>query len=253
VQAIMQKPFYTRIALLGVACVLLFAAIVLVSILILSPSDIGFPIVIGVVALVIGALINFIPHPWNLVVAVLAGLFCLMISSDGIDLSLTSPESFFDFSFPIFLITAGILLLIGGITGVIQYFRHRPSNGNPGLVTGIRALFAILALLLVVSAGLTVANLGSASAADKDGATYLSAKDEEFSTDALSASADGKIVVDNKDPLLHTFTIDDLDIDVKVGPGSHEVINLENVKPGEYFYRCRVSGHESMDGTLTVK
>lgn len=252
-QAFMQKPFYTRIALLGVACILALAAIILVPILAFSPSDLAFPLVIAVVALVVGALIFFIPHPWGLVVAVLGGLLCLLFASDGIDLSLGSPQSFFDFSFPVFFLSAGALLLIGGITGLVQHFRHKVSTGNASLVTGIRVVFAVLVLLLVVSAGLTVSNIGSASASDKEGAAYLKAKDSEFSTDALSAPPSGKVVIDNNDPILHTFTIDELDIDVKVGPGSHEVVNLDNVKPGEYFYRCRVSGHESMDGTLTVK
>jgi plastocyanin len=249
----MQKPFYTRIALLGVACILTIAAIILVAILVFSPSDVAFPLIVGVVALVVGALISVIPHPWNLILAVIAGLLCLLFASDGLDLSLGSPQSFFDFAFPVFFFTGGVLLLIGGITGLVQHFRHQPSDGNARLVTGIRAVFGVLVLILAVSAVLTVVNIGSASAADKEGAALLKAKDDEYSTDTLSTSGNGKVVIENKDPILHTFTIDDLDIDVKVGPGSHEVVKLDNVKAGEYFYHCRVSGHESMDGTLTVK
>jgi cupredoxin-like protein len=249
----MQKPFYTRVALLGVAFVLMLAAFLFVVILIFSPSDIGFPLVMAVVALVIAALIFFIPYPWGLIVAVLGGLFAFLFVGDGIGLTITSPESFFDFIFPVMFIPAGLLLLIGGITGLVQHFRHQPTNGNPALVTGIKGLFAVVVVLLAISAVLNVLNLGTVSAEDKEGAAYTKMKDDEFITGDLSSSASGKIAIDNRDPYLHTFTIDDLDIDVKIGGGSSDVINLDNVDAGEYFFYCRVVGHEDMTGKLTVR
>ncbi|MGE0056725.1 MAG: cupredoxin domain-containing protein [Dehalococcoidia bacterium] len=252
-QRIMDRPFYTRIALLGVALVLSLAAFLFVVILIFSPDDVVFPIIMGVVALIVGALILFIPYPWGLVFAVLAGAVCFLFVSDKPELSFGSPDSFFDFIFPVMFVPAGLFLLVGGITGLVQHFRHQPTNGNSTLVAGVKGVFAVVVALLAISAVLTVLNLGSASAADKEGAAYLKTKDDEFTNQAISASPSGKIVIDNRDPYLHTFTIDDLDLDVKIGGGSYAVINLDNVKPGEYFFHCRVSGHESMDGKLTVQ
>jgi plastocyanin len=253
VQAITQKPFYTRIALLGVAAILTLAAILFVPIVIFSPGDLVFPIIIAVIALVVGALITFIPQPWGLIFAVLGGIFCLLFASDGLDLSLGNPDSFFDFIFPLFFIAGAILLLSGGIGGLIHHFRHSEGNSNQTLVTVAKGIVAVVGVLMVISAVLTVVNLGSASASEKEGAAYVKAKDTKFSTDKLSASPTGKIAFDNRDPILHTLTIDDLDIDLVVGPGSHEVVTLENAKAGDYIYRCRVSGHEDMAGTLTVK
>jgi hypothetical protein len=148
---------------------------------------------------------------------------------------------------------AAALLLIGGITGLVQHFRHQPSNGNPTLVTGIKGLLAVVVALLAISAVLTVLNQSTVSADDKEGAAYSKMKDDEFLTEELSASSSGKIAIDNRDPYLHTFTIDDLDIDVKIGGGSSDVITLDNVDAGEYFFYCRVVGHEDMTGKLTVR
>ena len=78
-------------------------------------------------------------------------------------------------------------------------------------------------------------------------------KKNEFEPAEISTSRTGKLVIENNDPILHTFTIEALDIDVKVGPGSFETYTLDSVEAGEYVFNCKVSGHEDMDGTLTVR
>jgi plastocyanin len=250
---IAEKPFYTRIALLGTGVFLFLALIIFVAILILSPSDIVFPIVLAVPALVIAALVYFV-HPWGLIAAILGGLVALLFTSEGIDLSITSPDAFFDFIFPVFGILTAVLLLGGGIGGLVQHFRKRTSQEGPAIVSNsVKAALGLVAVLVIISAALTAASLGDVSASEKEGAVVLTAKDEEFLETALTASPAGKILLKNRDPLLHTFTIDALDIDEKMGPGREKVFELESVPAGQYGFRCRVPGHEDMSGILTVR
>jgi uncharacterized cupredoxin-like copper-binding protein len=251
-QAVMERPFYTRIALLGVAMFLLVAAIILVPILILEPEAIIFPIILSVPALIIGALIFFV-RPWGLSAGVLGGLLGLMFSSDGIGLTATSPQAFFDFLFPVVLLPASIFLIAGSVTGLVQHFRKVANEGNPTVAMAVKGVLGVIGVLMAVSLVLTVANLGNASAEDKEGAVFLEMKHTEFEPTEGSTSRTGKLVIENNDPILHTFTIDALDIDIKVGPGSFETYTLDNVAAGEYGFYCRVSGHEDMDGVLTVR
>jgi uncharacterized cupredoxin-like copper-binding protein len=62
-----------------------------------------------------------------------------------------------------------------------------------------------------------------------------------------------KIVAKNSDPYIHTFTVEDLDMDVKLGPGSEKLILIERPVAGTYEFICAITGHESMKGTLTIR
>jgi hypothetical protein len=69
-----------------------------------------------------------------------------------------------------------------------------------------------------------------------------------------ASSGDVKLVVKNRDPILHTFTIDDLDVDVALGPWSEQVIVLTDLRPGNYGFICRVFDHATdMTGVITVQ
>ena len=248
-----EKPFYTRVALLGTGVFLLLALIILVAILIFSPSDVVFPITLAIPALVIAALVYFI-HPWGLIAAVIGGVVALLFAGDGIGLSLTSPDSFFDFIFVLFSLLTALLLLLGGIGGLVQHFRHRDHRDGPPVVANlVKGAVSLVAVLAIISAVLTLASLGDVSASEKEGAVLVTAKDDEFLETALTASPTGKLLLDNRDPILHTFTIEAIDVDVKMGPGREKVYQLKSVPPGEYGYYCRVPGHEAMDGILTVR
>lgn len=252
---IKDAPFWTRVALLGLALPLFFAVVTAIAILLYEPEAIVFPIVIGVIILVVGSLITFI-RPWGLIAGVLVGLFGLMASFDGIDLSLGTPRSYFDFSFPVLILPGAILLLAGSVMGLIQHFKKSTAqSGPPAVVMAIKGVLGIVAVLLAMSAVMTLTMNGSVSAEDKEGATIISAHHSEWNTDALAASASGttKIVVKNRDPILHTFTVKDLDIDIVVGPGEEKLIEISSPGAGVYGFICEVMGHEDMAGAITTK
>ena len=65
--------------------------------------------------------------------------------------------------------------------------------------------------------------------------------------------------MDNDDLIIHTFTVQTLDIeitkldiDITVGPKSETLVELPPLEPGDYPYTCEVPGHEEMKGTLVV-
>jgi uncharacterized cupredoxin-like copper-binding protein len=61
-----------------------------------------------------------------------------------------------------------------------------------------------------------------------------------------------KIVVRNNDSVLHTFTIDALDIDARLGPHSETLVVIEP-SAGTYGFFCQVPGHEQMAGLITIR
>ena len=57
---------------------------------------------------------------------------------------------------------------------------------------------------------------------------------------------------------MNTFTMRDpargIDIDVRMGPWSEELVEIEPLQEGIYGFICRVEGHEQdMTGALTVR
>jgi plastocyanin len=107
----------------------------------------------------------------------------------------------------------------------------------------------------VVSGILTVTGRSTVSAEERVGAVVVKMKQLEFEPDQMEASTGEapRVVVENDDPFLHTFSISDFDIDVTVKPGSEELVELPELAAGSYTYQCEVAGHEDMNGTLEVR
>ncbi|MEX0781911.1 MAG: cupredoxin domain-containing protein [Dehalococcoidia bacterium] len=252
----MGKPYYARIALLGIAVYLFIEAVILVVTLVYEPSEAWYPFLVGGLALAGGATIYFV-HPWGLLVGLMGGLFGILFSMDSIGENLSSPDSFLDFAYrPVFWLAGTILVLTGSIGGLVQHFRGYTGASGPGVVTKAAiGLLGVVAGLSLYSAILTVAGIDHVSRADKEGATMLTASVWRFDREVLAAASGGttKIVVKNNDLNLHTFTVDSLDIDVKVGPRGERLVLLDSPRAGAYEFRCRITGHERMRGTLRVE
>ena len=57
--------------------------------------------------------------------------------------------------------------------------------------------------------------------------------------------------VDNRDGIHHTFTIEDLGVDLEIPALKAKRVQFD-APPGTYEIICTVPGHESMTGALTV-
>lgn len=104
------------------------------------------------------------------------------------------------------------------------------------------------------SAAVTVAGIDRVSADEREDAIVITASAWKFNAPALAVASGrpAKLLVENNDAVVHTFTVEALALDVRLGPFDHTLVPLE-APPGRYEFRCRVTGHEAMRGILTVE
>jgi hypothetical protein len=249
------KDGYAQAGLIGLGMYFVALAIILIAILIYDVAEIYFLLFFLVPGLIVGAALLFWKR-WGLLVAILGSAIGILFLSEDADLILTTPEAFFDFAGTWFGLVGLFIVLLAAVIGTIQYVRKQPSAAlSASQRTVILGVAAVLALASIVSLVLTALNTGGVSTADASGAQRIEAKHTEWSVTMVTASSgDVKLVVKNRDPILHTFTIDDLDVDVALGPWSEQVIVLTDLRPGNYGFICRVFDHEAdMTGVLTVQ
>lgn len=252
-----KRPFYTRIALTGIAMYLAIEVLIFLGTLAFEPDiQLWYPVIVGGIVLAGGAFIYFW-HPWGLVVGIIGGLLGIFFSLDGIRQNLASPESFLDFAYrPVIWFGGTILVLAGSIGGLIQHFRGRTSEQGPA--ASLRAAQGIVAIVIIISlasAALTIRGIHHVSANDRAGATIVEISGWRFSTDAISVPSGGetKLVIENNDANIHTFTVEGLGLDMKLGPFGDTLIVLDAPPPGRYEFHCRITGHEAMHGIITVE
>lgn len=125
-----------------------------------------------------------------------------------------------------------------------------------GRVTARWAPIAAAALggAIIVAAGVAalVAPASPATAAASD--VRVVSEDVAFDTAALDVAA-GEVTVElaNRDLFWHTFTIDELGVDLAVPVNGGRQVTFD-AEPGTYRFYCRIPGHEArMAGTLTVR
>lgn len=146
---------------------------------------------------------------------------------------------------------AFVAIALPGLAAVVAGFRRAPrasasSRSAVAIVVFMAAAFATLAFTSIFTAGPT-----TVAAPD---VLRLETKSVRFSTGELSATA-GTITVRvaNRDLFWHTFTIDELGVDLRVPVGGEQQRTFA-ARPGTYAYYCAIPGHSAaMRGTLTVR
>jgi plastocyanin len=145
----------------------------------------------------------------------------------------------------------GVISLVGlaAAAGALVNWRKSPAPSGLAVMVGSTGL----TLLLVV----TLASLmlkGPAEPMAQGGSIELGSKSMLYTSSELTSNA-GEITVTltNDDLWWHTFTIDELDIDLNVPMGAERSVTF-NAAPGEYRFYCGIPGHEAigMHGILTV-
>ncbi len=125
---------------------------------------------------------------------------------------------------------------------------------RPEAVRGTAMSVAIIVLAFVATLGAAAALAAEGPSASAT-ALRVEAKNTAFSARTLTGSA-GAVAVwfANRDLFWHTFTVDELGVDLKVPVGGERTISF-NASPGTYAYYCAVPGHREagMEGTLTVR
>lgn len=198
-------------------------------------------IVIGVV---FGAFVPFLNarrRKLGLSFGILGGI-ALLGNMPAVISELARPESAPAFILTLYTTIAVIVVLVSGL-GIFFGYTADPARA---LVLGVVAVFAVGTAASVVVA----LNTPSDAAAATD--IQVTAEKVEFDPEGLTAAAGTVGVwVDNRDGIHHTFTIEDLDVDLEIPALKAKRVEFE-APPGTYEVICTVPGHESMTATITV-
>lgn len=249
---IASKATILGLVLYGVAMVLAVVATVL-------SGEIGFMTVffaisLALTAVLVGLIWRF--GAWALALTAALMLLNLAMSGQYMVEAFRFPGSFFDFAVALFSVSGSLLALGGAIVALVARRRHAmrsaPTRTERVAAGGLVAALVVLAVLSVV---LTLASRNSVSAEAKAGALPVRMKATTFEPERLEARTGQslRLLVRNSDPGTHSFTVETLDMDVTISPGSERLVELADLPPGEYVYVCKLFGHESiMKGTLAV-
>lgn len=167
----------------------------------------------------------------------------LVLSAPFVVPTLTVPASAGDF----ILNVASILAALTGIVASIALLRGLGPSGAPlSIARAAAGLFVVAAIFSVFS------TVTYDDATRQEGDIELVAKDVEFVPTSLeSDGGEISVFVENQGSTLHTFTIDDLDVDLDV-PASKSARVTFDAEPGTYEFYC-VPHEGDMEGTLTVE
>jgi plastocyanin len=143
------------------------------------------------------------------------------------------------------LLTAVALLGLIAAGGYLIW-RDRKAGAAPLLAVGASAVLLV---------GLLISGAGSGSASDAVGGIDLVSENLAFSqTEINGAPGELTVSLENKDLFWHTFTIEELGVDLRVPVGAELAVTFE-AAPGAYQFICAIPGHPEagMVGTLTVE
>jgi plastocyanin len=141
---------------------------------------------------------------------------------------------------------------LAGLIGVVGAARHRR---DPDAGSGAAGTAGLLAVIFVATSLALVALMTPApSQKVPPGALLVEARNVRFDPTTLTAQG-GKVTVAvrNRDLFWHTFTVDQLKLDLKVPVGRLRTATVD-AKPGTYRFYCRIPAHAAvgMRGTLVV-
>lgn len=157
--------------------------------------------------------------------------------------SLFLPASLFEFSSAL-LIVLGLLFSLIAAIGVLA----KPRGGSGGA----RTLAFLLIILFVAGLGFSVYSFSAAeSAVAQPGDVEVVTADFEFDPTELEAEeGEVGVLVTNNDNVAHSFTIDELDVDLSIEGGLSRRVTFR-AESGEYDFYC--VPHPDMKGTLVVE
>lgn len=140
--------------------------------------------------------------------------------------------------------------LTGAAAAVISVVKRRTPDAD-GRAVRIVAQVAIAVLVLAAGAGLVRQGEGPIKAGDP----VVIMRSASFEPATLTLDAEGATLgITNRDLFWHTFTIDELDVNVGLPTRAERRLSFD-ATPGSYTFYCAVPGHRQlgMEGTLIVR
>jgi plastocyanin len=154
-----------------------------------------------------------------------------------------------DLLIPGSLVAFSLVGLLGVVGAIAQ--RRDPAAGE-----GVAGPAGVLAVVFVATSLALVGVMTPARAQEAPpGALLVETRNIAFVPATLTARG-GKVTVAvrNRDLFWHTFTVDRLNLDLKVPVGRLRTATVD-ARPGAYRFYCRIPAHAAvgMRGTLTVR
>lgn len=251
---------WSRLAALGLFLAALAPTLMILGAVLwgMDTSDIGF---FGGAAAV-GLIASFLVWRfgmWSKIVGIIASIL-LMMMMFWTAFGLAAPNSFFDFVPGILVIPGGLIALVCCVAALVAGRRgHRTVAAEDGERRGIRIVLTAVIVLAAVSGVLTFT--GRSTVDDPGDATEVALADFEFDQDEYTVSAGSEVYVHNDDAFMHTFTIDELDVDETLTASSETLITIPS-EPGTYVVYCRPhtmdpdnpgDDEDDMAATITVE
>lgn len=194
---------------------------------------------------------------WSKIVGIVVSIL-MMMALFWTAFSLGTPQSFFDFVPGLLVIPGGLVALVSCIAAIVAGRRdHRTMSPEGGERRGIRILLTAVIGLSLVSAIMTF--VGRSTVDDPGGATEVALVDFEFGQEEYSVEGGSQVYVHNEDAFLHTFTIDELNVDEALTASGEKLIEIP-AEPGTYVVYCKPHtsdpanpSEDDMAATITIE
>jgi len=202
------------------------------------------PPVMGI-GLVLGGFAIFLKGERRRLAAVFAGLALVALVGN---LSGTIDELSNPTSAPAFILTLLVSLaaLVAVVGGVAAFFRWSPDPRRPIVITAVALFLVGITVSLVAAAGI---ESDVALASDIE---VLAQGIEFLPEEIIVSGGDVGVWVDNRDGIRHTFSINELEVDLAIPGLKAQRVDFQ-AEPGEYTIFCTVPGHEAMTAILIVE
>lgn len=229
----------------------LFVA-VLLTLVLFDGEDLAF-ILVPAAAAVGAALVTWrIDRQW----ARALGLVGTILSLGGFFLGFGVLHIFSPIEFVIGLayVLGFFISLVAGIRALVSS-RRGDMVSEQGLSRLRSSALAVIGVAAVISITGFLLTKESVSDTEAAGATVLEMVKFEFSPDPSVLPAEGKLLIQNSDPFVHDFTLNELNVAVSVGPGGEVLVDLGDAAAGTYDYICTLhsDGATGMIGTITIE
>jgi plastocyanin len=200
------------------------------------------PLLIFAAPFVIGALIIRRRRKGGAIFLGVVGVLTLLLNLPFIVPSLRVPASTEDFIMTSVILVFLVVLLSAAVAAV----RTKESGPSPAART---LGFAALALIGLSIATAAAARVTHESAVVQAGDIEIVTQDIEFSHEHITAEAgEVSVFVENKDTTLHTFTIEELGVDLQIPSNSAQRITFD-APSGTYDFECTPHS-DGMKGTI---
>jgi plastocyanin len=205
-------------------------------------SDPGLPITLA--TMLVGLALTTRDRRSGPIVLLITSAFLLIFAAFFGAQVFRVPQSTLFFVVNVVFVVAGVSTFVSSIM-LLRGRGQSPGARRLGLIA-----LAVMCGLTVVAIMLRVAYEEPASGS---GDLNIAAEDNDFLPDEATVAAGRvNVVVDNEDLSIHTFSIEEFEIDEYLPGGVNSAVAFD-AEPGTYVYFCTIPGHEEMKGTLRVE